>query len=191
MGARPRQTAQPSGLRLDFCGTGENAVNGVGLELLQWSAANWLRKRRLYHASPAAATRRTSLRRFVQSGVSDYIGKPFTNDFQLSAKVKGRCTAVAQSSSDGRQATASTGTAHDSVSCHLMAANSAPVGRASAQTPAVNPFDARPAGQQAARKPVLKGDTRPGRSYGLAGGTIRVAWSRHEPAMSAGGVRLW
>ncbi|MFN3580093.1 MAG: response regulator [Pseudomonas sp.] len=91
----------------------------------------------------------------IQAGVSDFIGKPFTNE-QLSAKVKKALHRAGKLELlQGRQPTASTGTAQDSVA-NLMggrveaAPRSAPV-----STPLVSPpVAAAPAPAAGAEQPV-------------------------------------
>lgn len=114
-----------------------------GLELLQWFRGQPGSEKTPFIMVTSRGDKENVIEA-IQSGVSDYIGKPFTND-QLSAKVK---KALHRSGKlellMGRQASVSTGTAHDTVS-HLTGGKpSAPVAPPVPKPPAVNPFE-RPA----------------------------------------------
>lgn len=110
-----------------------------GMELLQW-----------FRGQPGSETTpfimvtsrgdKENVIEAIQSGVSDFIGKPFTND-QLSAKVK---KALQRSGKlehlMGRQPQASTGTAHDSVTSLMGGKPAAPAAKPPGKTPPANPF---------------------------------------------------
>jgi CheY-like chemotaxis protein len=126
-----------------------------GLELLQWFRGQPGSEKTPFIMVTSRGDKENVIEA-IQSGVSDYIGKPFTND-QLSAKVK---KALLRSGKlellMGRQATASTGTAHDSVS-HLMGGKpSAPVAAPAPKPPAVNPFERPPQANKLAQEPAEK-----------------------------------
>lgn len=126
-----------------------------GLELLQWFRGQPGSEKTPFIMVTSRGDKENVIEA-IQSGVSDYIGKPFTND-QLSAKVK---KALHRSGKlellMGRQATASTGTAHDSVS-HLMGGKpSAPVAAPAPKPPAVNPFERPPQANKLAQEPAEK-----------------------------------
>ena len=126
-----------------------------GLELLQWFRGQPGSEKTPFIMVTSRGDKENVIEA-IQSGVSDYIGKPFTND-QLSAKVK---KALHRSGKlellMGRQTTASTGTAHDSVS-HLMGGKpSAPVAAPAPKPPAVNPFERPPQANKLAQEPAEK-----------------------------------
>ena len=126
-----------------------------GLELLQWFRGQPGSEKTPFIMVTSRGDKENVIEA-IQSGVSDYIGKPFTND-QLSAKVK---KALHRSGKlellMGRQATASTGTADDSVS-HLMGGKpSAPVAAPAPKPPAVNPFERPPQANKLAQEPAEK-----------------------------------
>lgn len=147
-----------------------------GLELLQWFRGQPGSEKTPFIMVTSRGDKENVIEA-IQSGVSDYIGKPFTND-QLSAKVK---KALHRSGKlellMGRQTTASTGTAHDSVS-HLMGGKpSAPVAAPAPKPPAVNPFE-RPRRPTSWRRSPLKRRYAARRSYGWQANNS-LAWSRH------------
>ncbi|WP_022960901.1 response regulator [Halopseudomonas pelagia] len=112
-----------------------------GLELLQWFRGQPGSEKTPFIMVTSRGDKENVIEA-IQSGVSDYIGKPFTSD-QLSAKVKkalhrsGKLEALS-----GRQPQTSTAAAHDSVS-HLMGGKLAVADGAkpTAKAPVVNPFE--------------------------------------------------
>ena len=99
-----------------------------GLELLQWFRGQPGSEKTPFIMVTSRGDKENVIEA-IQSGVSDYIGKPFTND-QL--------------------------TAHDSVS-HLMGGKpSAPVAAPAPKPPAVNPFERPPQANKLAQEPAEK-----------------------------------
>lgn len=124
-----------------------------GLELLQWFRGQPGSEKTPFIMVTSRGDKENVIEA-IQSGVSDYIGKPFTND-QLSAKVKkalhrsGKLEALS-----GRQPQVSTAAAHDSVS-HLMGGKPA---RAEAPTaaPVTNPVEQAAKTANVANKPAAE-----------------------------------
>ncbi|MFO7705457.1 MAG: response regulator [Halopseudomonas sp.] len=124
-----------------------------GLELLQWFRGQPGSEKTPFIMVTSRGDKENVIEA-IQAGVSDFIGKPFTND-QLSAKVK---KALQRSGKIehlmGRQPQLSGGTAHDSAS-HLMGGKpAAPVAQSPEKAPPVNPFESLPPASESAEKPI-------------------------------------
>lgn len=122
-----------------------------GLELLQWFRGQPGSEKTPFIMVTSRGDKENVIEA-IQAGVSDFIGKPFTND-QLSAKVK---KALHRSGKlehlMGRQTQLSTGTAHDSASQLMGGKAAAPVANSPGKAPTVNPFDSPPPPSEPAEK---------------------------------------
>lgn len=149
-GRKAQQVLSRQGFDLILCDWEMPEMSG--LELLQWFRGQPGSEKTPFIMVTSRGDKENVIEA-IQSGVSDYIGKPFTND-QLSAKVK---KALHRSGKlellMGRQPQASTGTAHDSVSNLMGGKASAPAAPPVAKAPPVNPFERLTPATQTAEKP--------------------------------------
>ena len=149
-GRKAQQVLSRQGFDLILCDWEMPEMSG--LELLQWFRGQPGSEKTPFIMVTSRGDKENVIEA-IQSGVSDYIGKPFTND-QLSAKVK---KALHRSGKlellMGRQPQASTGTAHDSVSNLMGGKASAPAAPPVAKAPPVNPFERLTPASQTAEKP--------------------------------------
>lgn len=137
-GRKAQQVLSRQGFDLILCDWEMPEMSG--LELLQWFRGQPGSEKTPFIMVTSRGDKENVIEA-IQSGVSDYIGKPFTND-QLSAKVK---KALHRSGKleqlMGRQPQASTGTAQDSVSNLMGGKPAAPAAKPEAKAPPVNPFE--------------------------------------------------
>lgn len=150
-GRKAQQVLSRQGFDLILCDWEMPEMSG--LELLQWFRGQPGSEKTPFIMVTSRGDKENVIEA-IQSGVSDYIGKPFTND-QLSAKVK---KALHRSGKlellMGRQQQASTGTAHDSVSNLMGGKSPAPAAKPAAKAVPVNPFERlTPASQTAEKSP--------------------------------------
>lgn len=131
-----------------------------GLELLQWFRGQPGSEKTPFIMVTSRGDKDNVIEA-IQSGVSDYIGKPFTSE-QFSAKVKkalqrsGKLEALS-----GRQPQPSSAAAHDSVS-HLMGSKPAATSGAqpAAKAPVANPFDVAAQAANVAAEPAAAAQER-------------------------------